>query len=133
MLRVYSKRQLTCILHHRLVASIFIDNKNNYKEVNHINGIKDDNRIDNLEWCTRSQNQQHAYDTGLQKGLSGINCSFLMSNRKVKLPSAKLTKEQVEEIKLLSMNGKSALEIQKIYSLKSKTTVYNILRGKSWK
>jgi hypothetical protein len=52
---------------HRLIAENYIDNVNNFKMVNHINGIKTDNRIENLEWCTASQNIQHAFDTGLKK------------------------------------------------------------------
>ena len=47
---------------HRLIAMAFIPNPNNYKFVNHKNGIRDDNRIENLEWCTISYNHLHAYN-----------------------------------------------------------------------
>ena len=52
---------------HRLVAETWLDNPNHYEQVNHINGDKDDNRVENLEWVTPSQNMRHAFRTGLNK------------------------------------------------------------------
>ena len=52
---------------HKLVAEAFIPNSYNYKEINHIDGNKHNNRADNLEWCSRSQNMLHAYKLGLHK------------------------------------------------------------------
>ena len=50
---------------HRLVALTFLPNPNNYLIVNHIDGNKTNNIVENLEWCSQSQNCQHAYDTKL--------------------------------------------------------------------
>ena len=52
---------------HRLVAEAFIENQKNKKEVNHIDGDKQNNTVDNLEWVTRSENQIHAYKNGFQR------------------------------------------------------------------
>jgi len=56
---------------HRLVAQAFINNPNNYPFVNHINGIKNDNNANNLEWCTHSQNIRHAIEIGLKVTAKG--------------------------------------------------------------
>lgn len=50
---------------HRLIAETFIENPNNFKQVNHKDGDKLNNHISNLEWCDNSTNTQHGYDKGL--------------------------------------------------------------------
>lgn len=67
---------------HRLLGEYFIGNPTNQECINHKNGIKTDNSLDNLEWCTIAENNQHAFKIGLNKkgkehhlyGKKGIQC-----------------------------------------------------------
>lgn len=52
---------------HRLVADTFFDGEHDGYDVNHIDGNKTNNFIGNLEWCTRKENVQHSFRTGLKK------------------------------------------------------------------
>ena len=58
--------------YHILIAKCFVPNPNGYPFVNHDNGIKSDNRADNLYWCTRSENTLHSFRTGLQNNVAGV-------------------------------------------------------------
>lgn len=63
---LHSNKQLKPIRIHRYVAKYFILNPKNKLEVNHKDGDKANNQVDNLEWCTRKENEQHAWVMGLK-------------------------------------------------------------------
>ena len=66
---------------HRLVAYHFIgEPSTNQTDVNHKDGNKENNRVDNLEWCTRGENVSHAIRTGLKK-ITGVKLDFKTANR----------------------------------------------------
>lgn len=104
---------------HTLVARAFIPNPENKPEVNHKNGVKSDNHISNLEWCTTSENILHAYENGLRP--SGE-----------KHHKSKLTLSQVNEIRELRKSGMTYKQLSKIYKIRD-CSVRDIIIGKTWK
>lgn len=58
---------------HRLLGIHFMPNPNNYEQINHINAIRNDNRLENLEWCTHSHNMKHKFKLGNQSNAGGNN------------------------------------------------------------
>jgi hypothetical protein len=82
---------------HRLVAKYFINNPENKPDVNHKNGIKTDNNVDNLEWCTQSENELHAYRTRLKIHSKGKEWH-----------TAKLTQKKVDEIRYIYSQGNTS-------------------------
>lgn len=103
---------------HRIVAITFISNPKNKKEVNHKNGIKTDNQVSNLEWCTHAENQKHAADNGLMA-------------RGEKQGRSKLTEADIREIRKLKKEGKEQKEIAKLFKI-SDPHVSDIVNSKSW-
>lgn len=109
---------------HRIIAMAFIDNPNNYPFINHKDGNKLNNNIENLEWCTSSQNVQHSYDTGLHVPAVGEDWH-----------RHKLTEEQVKYIKTHCVKydkNFSATALGKLFNV-SDTTIRSIVNGKNWK
>jgi len=105
---------------HRLIAICFLDNPLNYKQVNHINGIKTDNNLINLEWCSAAQNMKHAINTGLINNFGENNFN------------SKLTKQKVIEIKKLLSKKVTNKKISKFYEV-HETLISQIKNGKIWK
>ena len=70
-----------CYRVHRLVAIAYLENNNNYDCVNHKNGIKTDNRVENLEWVTQKENVRHSWQNGLSEGIRLANSKVVLDTQ----------------------------------------------------
>ena len=84
LVMLYNNNKRKSIAVHRLVATHFIDNPNNYDVINHIDGNKLNNNVENLEWCTQSHNVKEAYRLGLEKPQLTALGKFGKNNKKSK-------------------------------------------------
>jgi len=105
---------------HRLIALVFIDNIDNKEQVNHINGIKTDNRVENLEWVTNMENRHHA-------------CANNLIARGEVVGSSKLLESDVIEIRrLYDSKTLHQWEIAEMFNL-CQQSVSSICTRKTWK
>lgn len=107
---------------HRIVSESFLENKNKYPVVNHINCIKSDNRVENLEWCTHKQNIDHACKNNLYKNRA----------RGSRVTVSKLTELDVLDIKKRILNKERNVEISKHYNI-DPSVISCIRHNKIWK
>ncbi len=112
-----AKRKM--VLVHRLVAEHFILNIYNKPQVNHINGIKTNNRVENLEWVSHRENLDHA-----------INNDLTLKGEKNK--KSKLKDVDVIEIHSLLQKGTTTKELSETYNV-SYSTIDGIRTNKYWK
>jgi hypothetical protein len=98
-----------------------LDNPENLPQVNHIDGNKQNNRIDNLEWTTASQNCRHAIDESLYQSARGETAG-----------NVKLTEENVREIRRLAVIGLMHKEIAELFGVGRKN-ITKIVNRQRWK
>ena len=119
---------------HRLVADAFVNNKHEKPQVNHINGVKGDNRAENLEWVTPAENIRHAIDTGLlkykKKEKEIKNSKYSLGEE---ANGSKLTPEKVIEIRVLwELREFKQVELAEKFGVDN-STINDIIRRKRWK
>ncbi len=113
--------RLKHIAAHRLVAITYIPNPEDKPQVNHKDGIKTNNFVDNLEWATNAENQRHAYAMGLNKGTSGEQHGM-----------AKLKRPDIIEIYRLRTIGLTHKQIAANFPV-ARQTISRVLSGELWK
>lgn len=106
---------------HRLIALVFIPNPNNYPQVNHINPNKNDNSVNNLEWCTNLHNNRHARSFGLYD--DGM--------KKLHLSHRKLDETQVRTIRKCIQDGMCYQDLATYFGV-GRSCIKDIKRKKTW-
>lgn len=112
------------IIVHRAVAEAFIDNPYNKEQVNHIDGNKQNNNVNNLEWVTRRENMQHAREHNLWHPEKRC-CE--------KHPMSKLTTETVTKIRELLKEGVMSQKDIAIICNTTQERVSRIKHNKAWR
>lgn len=107
---------------HRIVASLFVDNPNQFNEVNHIDRNRANPRADNLEWTTHKENIAHSHQQGAYKEIG----------RGENNPKHKLTETQVREIRRLYSEGTTQKELANRFKV-GWSTIHNIVHNLTWK
>lgn len=90
---------------HRLLAAAFIPNPDNKPCVNHKNGNKSDNNLDNLEWCTHKENTDHAVKTGLWKRAQGLESKVIRDQRIVADYMSGKTRKELQYVYMVTRNN----------------------------
>lgn len=105
---------------HRLVMAAFVGPPNGKQDVNHINGIKTDNRLENLEYCDRLHNVRHAIAIGLQDNAGEGNGMH------------KYTAEQIKSAHRMVQHGASYESASRATGV-GPSTIENVAKGQQWK
>jgi hypothetical protein len=106
---------------HRLVAAAWINNLDNRSDVNHLDGNKGNNAVSNLEWATRSENMNHAFNTGL-----------IISRKGSKNSNAKLTEADVKAIIERLNRGETGTALAAEFGV-AHGRIYDLKNGRGWK
>ena len=123
---------------HRLVALAFLENEHNKETVNHINGNKLDNKLENLEWATQKENVQHSIKTGLSKvRLCPITQTDLKGNIIRLFSSIKEIEDEFKYdrsliIRVCKGKGKTAYGFKWFYTNDPKPIIITDVEGKSY-
>lgn len=117
--QLYKNKKMINKTLHNLVANTFIENPKKLAYINHIDGNKHNNCVDNLEWCSNEYNHEHATKTGLKAKGEQIKSSILNEN-------------SVHAIKWFLNKGVSHTELSKAFKV-SRPAITSISLNKTWK
>lgn len=124
---LYKDHKIKNALVHRLVAKAFLDNPENFKEINHKDGNKENNCISNLEWCSSSYNKKHMYDNLLSGKLKKLQLSKSLKNKPLTMEHKKRIGDSHRGIKSVDAQPVRYLKSGELFgSIKELSRVKNL-------